>query len=131
MAVNDFPFHLEPPQQRGGCLSVVLIALMVLYAIATVSVAALLFGVVKGAELPDTFTPGLAKVALGVAIAAAVGAFGIWRWRRWGMYLFAASAGTALAMEVHLREPVVGAPFHVTALIVVAALLWGRWRHFD
>lgn len=140
MARSDFPFHLGPVQERPRSLSILLIVMIVVYGFPAFGAAIALYAIFSS-EFEGTtieqmpFSAALIRpiaiASLGISLAGAIGGWGMWKWRRWGMYLFTAGALTSLAIELILREPVLGSPFHVTILLVLVVMLWGRWRYFD
>jgi hypothetical protein len=73
--------------ERGGCLSIWLILSMLggLLSLAGVAIAFSFFGL-EDQTLPATL----------VSIAYGAGAFGIWKWKKWGLYLYVAAAAAAL-----------------------------------
>ena len=141
MARSDFPFHLGPVQERPRALSILLIVMIVVYAFLAFGAAIAVYATftsqvvdtttIEQISLSRHFMKPLAVASLGISLAGALGGWGMWKWRRWGMYLFAAGALTSLAIELLLRKPVLGSPLHVTILLVLVVMLWGRWRYFD
>lgn len=140
MARSDFPFHLGPVQERPRFLSILLIAMIGVYAFLAFGAAIAVYAIftsdidttnMEQMPLQMDFIKPIAIASFGVSLAGAFGGWGIWKWRRWGMYLFATGAFTSLAIELALREPVLGSPIHVTILLVLIVMLWGRWRYFD
>lgn len=99
-----------------------------MYGLGALSAGAFVF---VGESLVEEFNKPHAFATFAISLAGTVGSWGIWKWRRWGIYLFAAGAVPSLAIELWLRKPVFGAPLHVTVLLVLIVLMWGNWRNFD
>ncbi len=114
-------------KQRGGCLT----AWIILAMIANPLVA--IFYLFSGSQLTKSLPgfPGWAiPVLVVIAIANTVFAVGIWMWKRWGVYGFAASA--VITLVVNLVAGLGGTSF--TGLIAIAILWWlvrNMWQQFE
>jgi hypothetical protein len=69
-----------------------------------------------------------AAIALPLALLAAI--FGLWRWRRWGVWLLIVATVSTLAFDLLARGPWLHALAALLATAVSALLiLWNRGRY--
>jgi hypothetical protein len=136
---KGFPFQLDRPANRGVVLSIVLILYI---AFCVIGAANLAITLALWEQISPQFAqeaPGIPvdsiRQAMGVALAAyllgGAGAFGIWKWRRWGMYMIVVGAIAASILELAMGMAVAYSPFHVSALVVITVLIWEKWRHME
>lgn len=112
--------------QRGGCLSAFLIMVMVVNPM--VSIVYFLAGdwVAKSNPgMPGWAIPLLALFGLFNAACAVA----IWRWKRWGVYGFVASAVVALTVNLASGIPPTGAMSGLVGVIILIALVRPIWDH--
>jgi hypothetical protein len=131
VAGGNFPFRLEQPQQRKGCLSIALLTLTVLYTLAGVNFLIVALGLIPAESMPQNLTQSYAQVISATMFTCALGAFGMWRWRRWGVVVYSIVVVTMLGVDVWLRQPYFFAPAHVTIWIVILAMIWNKWEYME
>lgn len=108
----------SPPQKsRHGCLTAYLLFLIVTNALAAIL---LLIGLSK-ANNPDGHPIGWKLIYIGLTSLSLVAALGLWRWRRWGFWLYGFCALLILALEVMAGADRV----HILGSVAVLAVLCG------
>jgi len=132
VANDPFPFDLGPKPERGFLLTFVLLLTMGFYFLTAFSILVYLFGAAgPQVETPPGTNPRLLPYVAGLSLSCAIGAWGIWRWRRWGVYLFAAAAFVALVIDLSLPKPALGSFFQVAVLLLIILLIRKKWAHFE
>jgi hypothetical protein len=116
----------EPARVRGGCLTVFLIAIMVVNPIVAILYFTMGEAIRKG--LPDA--PSWAIPVLGVfCLLNLVFAIALWMWKKWGFYGFVASTVAALVINIisglPLHQVVVG-PIGVVILYALLRKVWDQ-----
>lgn len=112
--------------RRHGCLSVWLVLIIFVNTLVGV------FYLSAGALAEAADLPGWAFPVLGAAgFLNVLSAFAIWRWRRWGFWLFVSTSVTVLVVNLTLGvgpQAVLGL---ISALVLYAALQLGSPRGCD
>ena len=117
----------NPPMERGGCLSLFLLAMMTANAVLIVTLAMR----VSSSHAPaDAYFHNWALVALSGASALVLAAsVALWRFKRWGLYLAWAVAPLAflvnLSVGVHTPMAVMG----LLCPIILTVLVMPLWKH--
>jgi hypothetical protein len=111
---------------RGGPLT----ALLVIMALA--QVAAIVLGVVAWQSIVahNRPHPELPLVGSALGLAGLVALVGIWLWRRWAVFLFAALAVVGLVSDVWFGVPAVTALIRVALLAALGFCIKQRWALF-
>lgn len=130
MSRSLFPFELKPRPERGGCLTALVAVAMVFYFLAGASILLGLTWRREEVEVPAEVVPFLPYMAA-FSLLAAIGMWGIWRWKRWGMYLFAGVVLLTLVIDVGKTHGPLGSPIHVVVLALVLLLIRRCWEFFE
>ena len=113
------------PRERGGCLTVWLVVSAVL------SIVVLLGLIGLGANTDNLFN---SVVIVGVIIVAADLAFiyGIWNWKRWGVYGLAVATVLSNGFSIlNGIRPETNLVQMVVQLVILYYLVHSRWDQFE
>ncbi len=125
--IESAPTPAAPQKKRGGCLTALLVFMIVLnplfglyYFVAGESLSAAL------PQLPEIFLPilgliGFANLAFGLAI---------WKWKKWGVYGFVASALITFVINAVYINP--GSAFSgLIGVGLLLALVIPNWKQME
>jgi lipoprotein signal peptidase len=119
---NNNPKNKKKLHKNRGTLLVIFLVIMILNGILT---AVMYHGSASGAERPIII--GLMTLHSLMNIAAAVG---IWFWKKWGLYVYAAS--TILALVLGLVTVGMWSVFSIILpLVILAWILGEKWEYFE
>jgi hypothetical protein len=116
----------EEATKHSGCLTAFLIYLMFSGAVILLAFFTQPTG---GRSTTDQSVLTLAALAIGFADFAAP--IGIWRWKKWGVYLCVMSAGVRIGVVFLLGYSVFSAIGALLTLGLVWVLLNPNWKHFQ
>jgi hypothetical protein len=60
-----------------------------------------------------------------------VAVLALWRWKRWGLYLFIAVALVGVVINLILGVPLVTTLIGVVGVVILIVLVQSRWANFD
>jgi len=116
-----------PVRKRGGCLTALLIAMLIMNPLAA------MYYFLNGSQVSLAFPnmPAFVIPLLGVIGLVNMGlAFGIWEWKKWGVYGFIASAVINFginAMYVNLPSAFSG----LVGVVILVVLIRPFWKKMD
>jgi hypothetical protein len=118
---------VQETRTRGAWLTVML----VFFGLAQVLVLFLLL--VSWRDLVDRGQPGqgIALAAIAATIAALVALVGIWRWKRWGVYLFGLIVVIGFVIDLLTGVPPVALLVRVALVALLAWAIRQRWEWFS
>jgi hypothetical protein len=76
------------------------------------------------AAFPGAASPAGRVVALLLSALLLVAIIGLWRWRRWGLYLLIVATMATLAFDLVARGPWLHVAAALASTVISAALLW-------
>jgi hypothetical protein len=110
-------------RERGGCLTVYLLLIVIGSVFSLVSAfslnATLQQAAAQGIAVP-TIPSWYAPASILPVILSLVGAVGTWTWKKWGVYVLAASLVLSAVLAVLAGQIVTG----LIALVIGGGLLW-------
>lgn len=115
-------------RERAGCLSYWLAILVLLNVVGIVSYLTGGNSVFYLPPNPPTWAIGL---LIGATVVSAVCAYGVWMWKRWGLYGFVASFIVAMIAHVIIGGNPIAALFTILGLFMLYAMLRGRIGWFE
>ncbi len=118
----------EPVRQRAGCLSYWLAILMLLNVVGIISYLA---GGNSVFYLPPDYPAWAIYLLIVATVVNAVTAYGVWTWKRWGLYGFVASFLVAMVAHVIIGVNPIAGLFTILGLFMLYALLRGQFQQFD
>jgi membrane protein YdbS with pleckstrin-like domain len=115
----------QTPKERGGCLS----AFLLLVAIHGVLSAALI-GYLRTER--DLTSPWWVWAILFVfALADIVAMFGVWKWKKWGLWLYAISTGVGIAIGLVLTASQWIVFHDIIPLAILGYLVKDKQKYFS
>ncbi len=82
------------------------------------------------ASFPEADAAGGRPAAIALPLALLVAMWGLWRWRRWGVWLLLATTAATLAFDLLARGPWLHALAAAVSAVTTAALIfWNRGRY--
>ena len=112
-------------QPRGGCLTVFLIAVMIVNPLTSLSYLFLAPRIQQ--NLP--FLPSWAiPVLIGLGIMNFVFGYAVWKWQRWGVIGFTLSSLVALAINFMSRLNPISLGLGLLGPIILIALVKDHWK---
>jgi hypothetical protein len=113
--------------ERGGCLTAWIVVALI--ANALLAFYYLTSSAAMQAVYPSA--PGWAFIGLAaLGVINAVGAIGLWMWKRWGFYVYAGVAAITLVVNLIIGVPIT---YALTGLIGLGILWWlvkDKWAAF-
>lgn len=123
---EDHPSEIAP-RDRGGCLSAFLIAMVGINGAVAVMYMLAGMGVVAAFQR-------IAWWALWVLAATAsinlVAALALWRWQRWGLYVFIACTVVVFGLNTVIGVSLLMRVIGLIGPIILGLLMRSRWRQF-
>lgn len=111
---------------RGGPLTVLLV-IMALAQVVGVVVGIIAWQSIVAHNRPH---PELPLIGAALGVAGLVALIGVWLWRRWAVFLFAALAVVGLVSDVWFGVPAITALIRVALLAGLAVCIKQRWALF-
>lgn len=114
-------------RERGGWLSAWLIIIILHGALMTF----LVLDSLKQEYAPNR--PFIIATLLIISIADVVAALAIWKWKKWGLYLYAAAIVVGIFIHLIITGSLLVVFYDVIPLAILGYLLntHNKWRYFD
>lgn len=118
-------------KERGGCLTVWLVV---------VTAFNLFFGLISSLQLLSYVDdPRVTRVIpavmiyglIGLEIALIAGLFGIWNWKRWGVYTVAGALAISAVFSLISGDALRGLVFPIIQFAIFFYLINPKWDYFD
>ena len=118
-------------KERGGCLTVWLVV---------VTAFNLFFGLISSLQLLSYVgDPRVTRVLpavviyglIGLEIALIAGLFGIWNWKRWGVYTVAGALTISAVLSLISGDALRGLVFPIIQFAIFFYLINPKWDYFD
>jgi O-antigen ligase len=118
-------------KERGGCLTAWLVV---------VTAFNLFFGLISSLQLLSYVgDPRVTRVIpavviyglIGLEIALIAGLFGIWNWKRWGVYTVAGALAISAVFSLILGDALRGLVFPIIQFAIFFYLINPKWDYFD
>src|SRR5579872_6901116 len=126
-----------PMPERGGCLTVYLLATVVFAVLGLILLitAGAIVGVANTTGAVTGVSTGVSVVPIIISVIAIivsiVGVYGAWNWKKWGIYLIVASSVIS-ALGTVLNGNIGSA---VVSIVIELAILWyllkDKWAAFE
>ena len=113
---------------RGGCLSVFLIAVMIINPLTSLSYIVL---APRIAQALPYFPTWALPVLIGLGLANFIFAVAVWKWKKWGVYGFAAVSLVALAINLNLHVAGVFKYLGLLGPVVLIILVRPQWKRMS
>ncbi len=81
----------------------------------------------RGTELPNWYV----YAAVAAAIADIIAAFGLWRWKKWGYYLFLASSIVSIVLGLLVTGSALFAFSRIIPFAIVGYIILPKWKLFE
>ncbi|MEP7290920.1 MAG: hypothetical protein ABI835_04010 [Chloroflexota bacterium] len=114
-------------QERGGCLTAWLAVMLLANAAAGVSY---IVGISTMQQVYPNVSSVIFLLLAGLAVVNLVSVYGLWTWKKWGFYLFIATASVALLINISMGIPLSTSLFGLIGIGILGILLRDRWQYF-
>lgn len=123
----DQPREGDPKPARGGCLTALLIAMLVANAATAIAYFADPVAVTQSAP---NFSEEIGLLLGVCAVLNALFAVLVFQWRRIGLYGIAVTASVAFAVNLHLGLPIEVSLIGLAGPVMLGALVLPHWAQF-
>ncbi len=112
---------------RGGCLTVWLLLMLAANAFTIISN---IINLQTYQQFYPNASPFFFILLAGFGVVNLLSVYALWTWKRWGFYLFVASALVVLGINLVIGIPIFIALFGLLGVAILWLLLRSRWPAF-
>lgn len=125
----------QQERKRGGCLTAFLIMTLIMVPLAGLYYLLEAFGVrlaTFGVRQAIPSMPGWSIPVLGLlSIPIFLFSLAIWKWKKWGIYGFCASASLAFVINLSIGVPIAGALLGLVSIVILVLLVSRVWSYME